>query len=138
MLLVHSVVRWLVVLFGVVVIARLALGWAQRQPFGALDARLTRWFTALFDVQILVGVLFLVWSGLATSNWARYRLEHAFLMLIALGVVHLPMRWQSLDSPARHRNTLLAFTVSLALVGLGVMLLPGGWGRPFPPMFTLP
>lgn len=138
MLFVHSVVRWAVVVFGVIVLARLLMGWLQRQSFTQTDSRLTRWFTTAFDIQILIGIVYLVWSGLADGNWSRYRLEHAFLMLVALGAVHLSMRWRKAGDLARFRNTFISFAAGLAIVLLGVALLPGGWGRPFPPALMLP
>ncbi len=138
MLLIHSVVRWAVVIFGVIVLARLLMGWLQRRDFTALDGKLTRWFTTVFDIQILIGIVYLVWSGIADGNWSRYRLEHAFLMVVALGVVHLSMRWRKAGDLTRFRNTFISFAAGLAIVLVGVMLLPGGWARPFPPAFMLP
>ncbi len=138
MLLIHSVVRWGVVIFGLVVLGRLLMGWLQRRDFTALDGRLSRWFTTLFDIQILIGIVYLVWSGIDSGNWSRYRLEHAFLMLVALGAVHLSMRWRKAGDLARFRNTFVSFAAGLLIVLVGVALLPGGWARPFPPAFMLP
>jgi hypothetical protein len=138
MLLIHSVMRWGVVIFGLVVLGRLLMGWLQRHDFTALDARLTRWFTTLFDVQILIGIVYLAWSGILTGNWSRYRMEHAFLMLVALGVVHLAARWRKAGDLTRFRNTFASFAAGLLIVLVGVALLPGGWARPFPPAFMLP
>jgi hypothetical protein len=138
MLLIHSVVRWAVVVFALIVLARLLIGWLQRRDFTPLDGKLTRWFTMAFDIQVLIGIVYLVWSGIADGNWSHHRLEHAFLMLVALGVVHLSMRWRKAGDLTRFRNTFLSFAAGLAIVILGVALLPGGWARPFPPAFMLP
>ncbi|MCS7061366.1 MAG: hypothetical protein RMN25_09400 [Anaerolineae bacterium] len=138
MLLIHSVVRWAVVVLGVAVLARLLTGWLQRRDFTQLDDKLSRWFTIAFDVQTLIGITYLLWSGIADGNWSRYRLEHAFLMLVALGVVHMSMRWRKAADLLRFRNTFLSFAAGLAIVIVGVALLPGGWARPFPPAFGLP
>ena len=138
MLLIHSVLRWVVVILGLITVVKFLVGWLQKSQFGPLDARLARWFTIALDSQVLVGIILLVWSGIATGAWPRQRFEHAFLMIVAVVVAHLSARWRTADDTTRFRNTFIAFAVSLVLVGVGVALLAGGWGRPFPPPFTLP
>lgn len=140
MLLIHSILRWIVVILGIVVIVKFAAGWLGRKPFTALDARLAMLFSMAMDIQILAGLILLVWSGVATAiGFPRYRLEHAFMMILALAAVHIPARWRKSGDAIRFRNTLLAFVLAIVFVAIGVSLLPGGgWARAFPAAFSLP
>lgn len=125
MLTVHSIVRWIVVIVGVIVAVKLLIGWLQNGKFSSLDRRLSMVFSIAIDVQILIGLITLLTMGLT-----RQRMEHAFVMILALVAVHLPMRWRNAPDAARFRNTLLSFVVALILIFIGVSLLPGGWARP--------
>ena len=139
MLLIHSIMRWALVLVAVVTLAKFGYAWLTNSSWRRLDTRLSQAFSILMDVQILIGLVLLVWSGLAGAGFPRERLEHAFIMILALVPTHLPMRWKNAPGEKRFRNTLLAYALALVLVIVGVALLPGGgWGRPFPPMFSLP
>jgi hypothetical protein len=51
------------------------------------------------------------------------------VMLLAAITAHLPMRWRAAPDPVRFRNSLFAAIGALALVILGVFILPGGWTR---------
>ena len=77
------------------------------------------------DLQVLIGLVYLIWSGLAVYGFPRYRLEHAFIMILAAVVAHLPARWKSLGDTKRFRNSFLALVVVGVLIYLGVALLPG-------------
>ena len=139
MLLIHSVLRWIVVILGIVTIVVFALGWLRKKPWTQLDTRLSMAFSIAMDVQILIGLILLIWAGLSGAGFPRERLEHAFIMVLALVAVHVPMRWKGAPDAKRFRNTLIAYVLAILLVILGVALLPGGgWGRMFPPPFSLP
>jgi hypothetical protein len=138
MLLIHSVLRWIVVIVGIVTIVLFALSWLRKKPWTALDTRLAMAFSISLDLQILVGLILLIWSGIAGAGFPRERLEHAFMMVLALVAVHLPMRWKNAPDDKRFRNSLISYVLALLFVLIGVALLSGGWGRVFPPTFSLP
>ena len=130
LLMLHSIVRWVIVLVAVVAIVKLALGWLQGGAFKGMDRGLVAGFSGLMDLQATLGIVFLLWNGLATEiGFPRHRIEHAFVMIIAAVVAHLPARWKNAADATRFRNSLLAIVVSLVLVYIGVATLPGGWNR---------
>ena len=130
LLMLHSIVRWVIVLVAVVAIVKLALGWLRGGAFKGMDRGLVAGFSGLMDLQATLGIVFLLWNGLATEiGFPRHRIEHAFVMIIAAVVAHLPARWKSAADATRFRNSLLAIVVSLVLVYIGVATLPGGWNR---------
>lgn len=133
MLPIHSLVRWIVVIVGVVTIVALILGLIQKRAFSSIDRTLTMLFSISVDIQVLLGILLLFTAGAFT----RERGEHIFMMVLALVAVHLPVRWRAAPDQARFRNTLIAFVAALVFIFVGVALLnTGAWGR-LAPLFML-
>lgn len=125
----HSDLRWLVVLVGLVLLVRLAIGLAQRQPYDKLARYLMLGFTTLVDIQVLLGLIYFIWNGIDASYWPRQRFEHLVIMLVAAGIAHLPRRWAEAPSLIRYRNNLLVVTATLVMIFVGVIVLIGGMDR---------
>jgi len=128
-LLIHSFVRWIIVLVAVIAVVKFALGWRQKAQVQPMDRGLMSGLASLMDFQVLLGVLILGVTGFAGVGFPMYRIEHAFAMLVAASVAHLPMRWRKSDRPTTLRNNLFVVVAVLALVFIGVASLPGGRSR---------
>ena len=128
LLTIHSINRWLVTLVALALLIRLIVGLARKQPFDKSAVALTGAFGGLIDLQMLLGILFLVLDGFAKTGFPPYRWEHAGIMLLAVMAAHIPARFKNSDDATRTRNTLIAVSVSLLLVFIGVGPL-GGWTR---------
>jgi hypothetical protein len=126
---IHSILRWLIVAVAVIAIARFAIGWLRKDAYDRLERALASGYAGLMDLQVLLGLIYLLATGLSGAGFPMYRLEHLVTMLVAAVVAHLPARWKSAPAPIRHRNALLGILVSLLLVVAGVAVLPGGWSR---------
>src|SRR5665213_1010850 len=97
---IHSVLRWLVLLAGLVAVARLANGYIRNHPYGAADVRSSRIFVGLLDLQFLLGLIVYATSPIihdAMKNMATamqephtrfFVAEHPMMMFIALCVAH--------------------------------------------------
>ena len=123
LLIIHSITRYLVTLVAIVLIIRLVIGLIKKQAFDKSASALTGAFSGLMDTQLLLGILFFVLDGLAKTGFPQYRWEHAISMLLAVIVAHLPAMWKKKDDAVRTRNTLIAVSVSLLLVFIGVSAL---------------
>ena len=135
LLLLHSWLRWLVVLSSVVVLARSAQGaWAGR-TFSPLDRRLGALFLSALDTQVLLGlVLYFFVSPLTPRSLSDVRafmpvaplrffaVEHIFGMLVALAAAHVG--WargkRAPTDTARHRR--IAIGVGLAVLAIVVSI----------------
>ncbi len=126
---IHSIIRWLIVVVGLIALVKFALGWLRNDRFAGMDRGLTSGFSGLIDLQTVLGIIFLLWSGLAGAGFPIYRIEHTTTMLIAAVVAHLPMRWKNAPDKIRFRNTFVVILVTAVLIFAGVMRLPGGWSR---------
>ena len=122
----HSYFRWIVVLVGLFMIVKYAYGWLGKGKFSSLDKRLSKIFPVLMDIQVTLGIILLVWDGLAGTGFPRQRLEHAFTLIIATGAAHMLRRWESVTAPKRFRKRLFVVLATFILIFLGVFLLPGG------------
>lgn len=124
---IHSVVRWLVVAVSLVALVWFALVWLRGTGNEKADRGLMAAFSGLIDLQAAIGLILIVWSGFAGVGFPRYRIEHAFIMIIAAVVAHLSMRWRNAAMRTRARNNVALIVGVLVIVYIGVSLLPQGW-----------
>lgn len=119
---IHSIVRWLLVLVTVITLVKFAIGWLQKSSFTSLDARLFDAFLGLITLQWVLGLILLI-----GMEMVRFRLEHAFMMTVAVGVAHMANRWRKAEDAIKFRNFTIILLVVMLLVFVGVMVIPGGW-----------
>ena len=131
----HNLVRWAVVLLGLVAIVMALSGtrWTPQQN------SLGRWFSLAFDVQVLLGIILLFVSPLAQSAFAdfgaamsdstlrRIVLEHPLLMIIAAVLVHVGVsRGRKTDSS---RTAAIFYVLAAIIVAYAIpwdrSLIPG-------------
>jgi len=129
LLMAHSGLRWLILLVAVVAIIKFVLGWRTGSSFKGMDRGLTAAFSGLMDLQATLGIIFLLWSGLAGAGFPGYRIGHGVIMILAAGVAHLSARWKKADDQTRFRNNVLTIIAALILVLIGIAVLPGGLSR---------
>jgi hypothetical protein len=129
LLMAHSGVRWLVLLVAAIAIAKFLIGWLGRGPFKGVDRGLMSGFSGLMDLQVTLGVIFLLWNGFSGVGFPSYRIAHAVIMIIAAVLAHLSARWKNADDATRFRNNLFVIAGSLILVLIGISVLPGGLSR---------
>jgi len=127
LLIIHSHTRWLILIVALVAIVKFAIGWLRGGSFKGMDRGLTAAFSGLMDLQVTVGLIFLIWTSLVGVPFTPNRIEHLTTMLIAAVVAHLPAMWKKSTDNIRFRNTLFCIVGALALVFVGVMRLRGGW-----------
>jgi hypothetical protein len=127
LLAIHSFVRWIIIVVAVAVIIKFAIGWAANSLFKGMDRGLASGFSGLMDLQVLLGLIYLIWNGIAVTGFPAYRIEHGVTMIIAAAVAHLPARFTNLNDKLRFQYSLIAILGSLILVAIGISFLPHGW-----------
>jgi hypothetical protein len=144
-LLIHSLMRWLVVLAGLIVIVRAISGIAGRRAWLPADNSAVRWFSISLDVQFVIGLLLYVWlSPFIRDAWADmgatmrnpplrfFAVEHITGMLIGVALAHVGGAKIKKAGEAARKHKLAAIFIGLAMV---VILLSIPWpgtpgGRP--------
>jgi len=129
LLMIHSIIRWLIVIAAAAAIVKFALGWLQGGSFQKVDRILASAFSGLMDLEVTLGIVFLIWDGIANTGFPMFRIEHGVTMILAAIAGHLPALWKNAADKLRFRQTLFCIVGALLLVYLGVALLPGGWNR---------
>ena len=127
----HSVLRWVVLVAGLLAIARACTGWTSDRQWTTADGRAGLFFTIVLDLQLLVGLLLhLVLSPLtqmAFENVAAtmgnpilrfWVVEHPFGMVIALVLAHVGrvrIR-KAVSDLSRHKLAALFFGIALVVI----------------------
>jgi hypothetical protein len=141
LLVVHSLLRWVVLLSALVALLRAFGGWTGGRQWTPADDKAGKFFVLFFDIQVLIGLLLYV--GFSPVTQAAFRdfgavmgdsvmrfwaVEHIFGMLIAVALAHIGrVRVRKLShASARHRTAAVFFGLAVL-----VMLLTIPW--PFVP-----
>jgi hypothetical protein len=144
-LLVHSLLRWVVLAVGLVVIARAIAGLTGRRNWLPGDAAGIRWFNIALDVQFLIGLLLYVWlSPFIRDAWADmaatmrnaplrfFAVEHLVGMLIGLALAHVGK--SRIDKAAgaaqKHKLAMIFFGLAMVVVLLSIPWPGTPGGRP--------
>ena len=125
-LMVHSIVRWLVVLVAVIAVVRYALVMAGKAQSSGMERGLMSGYTGLLDLNVLLGVILIIGLG----EWEAVQIEHAVTNIIGVVVAHFfAQRAKKIEDPKlKARTNLLGVVISLAIIVVGVAFV-GGWAR---------
>lgn len=140
-LMLHSTLRYFVLIFLIILIVRSFRGWQNKSPFATLDDRLSLWLFALAHSQLLLGISLyfvsprVIFSSEAMKDAAtRYWLvEHGFMMLIAITLITVGRitSKKTSDPAQKHKRLFVYNTLALGLIILAIAMS----GRGF---FSLP
>ncbi|MFN2150419.1 MAG: hypothetical protein ACK2T5_02400 [Anaerolineales bacterium] len=141
----HNVVRWIVVILGLVAVIRSFWGWLGKKEWNTTDRKIGVFFTSAMDVQLLLGViLYFVFSNwglkailekgmsfvMGESQYRFFGIEHAFYMILAVVFAHLgsmlPKKVEA--SPAKFKRAALWFFLSFLIILIAIP-----WWRPLFP-----
>jgi hypothetical protein len=120
---VHSMMRWVIIVIAVIAIIKLALGLAVNASFKGMERGLLSGFSGLMDLQAAIGVIYFIWDGIVKTGFPSYRILHMVFMILAAAAGHLPARFKSLPDKPRFQYSLFSIIVSLALIFVGISAL---------------
>jgi len=125
----HNVLRWVVLLLGVVLVVRSILGWLQKWDYQERDRKITSIFSGVFDLQILIGIILFFtkgWGGvlmnapaevMETASLRFFAVEHWTLMIVAAVLIHIGSAQvkKATESIKKYRRATVWFTIALLL-----------------------
>lgn len=115
----HAHNKFLVLLLLVATVV-VMLGTAARgRDYGKLQRALFAATHGWLGVQVIAGTILVVSMGLLP-----HRIEHLGMMLLAFGLMHLPLKWKKETGPDRAKKTGLVTLGVLALILVGILRLP--------------
>jgi hypothetical protein len=142
-LLVHSWLRWLILVAAIVALGRALSGRAGRKLWGTADERSLQIFTISMDIQLLFGLILYVGispiTAVAFQNLGAamrdpslrfFVVEHAIGMIAAVALAHVGRARvrKAATADAKHRTALLFVALSLLamLISIPWPWMPGG------------
>jgi hypothetical protein len=149
-LILHSLLRWVVLVFGLVAVVRGFSGWFGRRPWTPVDDKAGRMFVIALDVQTLIGLLLYgvlspitrtafsdMGSAMRDSVLRFFVVEHLVLMLVGLVLVHIgrARAKRGRTDQARHRTAAIFYTLGLIALLAGIPWPGMPAGRPLLPTF---
>jgi hypothetical protein len=130
-LLLHSLVRWLVLLTGLLAVLRGISGWRSRRTWTIPDERAGFWFITTLDLQFVLGLLLYValspithaafqdFGAAMQDKVARFwAVEHITGMVIAITLAHIGRAriHRSGNDQRRHKLAVIFFTLALLVI----------------------
>jgi hypothetical protein len=134
-LVIHSYLRWLVLLAGILALVRGIAGVSGRRPWGPADEAAGRWFVIGLDLQALIGfAIYFFLSPFTMSAWSDMAdtmrngplrlivVEHEVGMIVALALAHIGRARirKTADLVRRHRLAVIFFGLALLVVLLSI------------------
>ncbi len=142
-LLLHSYVRWLVVIAALAAVVKAFTGWSGKRAWGKLDDRLGFAFTLALDIQVLIGIVLYLISpdvhkafadlaaALADPELRFFALIHWVLVLAAVALAHIGRARARKAEGERRKFRTAALFYSLSILILAVAIpWPFDFGRP--------
>jgi hypothetical protein len=131
---IHSWLRWIVLVAGIIAFVRAAAGASRRTDWTSADDRAGFWFVATLDAQVLLGLILYVFlspfthkafgdiaQAMGDSRLRFWLIEHAFGMIIGLALAHVGrVRARKADSLRRHRILAIFFGLSLVAIAVSI------------------
>lgn len=126
----HSILRWFVLIFGLLAVIKAYSGWFGKKEWADLDDKLGLGFTISLDIQVLLGLLLYgvsplirtafsdMGAAMANSSIRFFLVEHFLMMVIALVLAHIGRsRAKKADTDvSKHKNAAIFFTIAMLLV----------------------
>lgn len=127
---IHNIIRWAVLLFGVLTVLNAFTGTVKKRVFTESDNKSNLLFMISCDIQLLLGLILLFgnhWmsrmQNLKTDVSVRFFImEHAFMMILAWILVHVGrvvVKKAGTDA-GKHKRMLIFFGLALLLILISI------------------
>lgn len=135
LLIIHSILRWGVLVGGLYSISRSAAGLMNKSPYTASHNRTHAIFVAFCHTQLLIGIMLYLVSpkvdaylanGFGAAMKDSYSrlivLEHVVMMVIAVALIQVgrTLSKRTADDRLRHKRTLIFFSIGMLLILLRI------------------
>ena len=143
---IHNIVRWIILILGVLAVVRALIGWFGKQAWIPADRKIGSFFATGLDIQMLLGlILYFAFSPyglkafqnadfgtvMAQSELRFFAVEHILLMVLAVVFAHLGTILPRKAEKPNQKHRLAAIWLGLALL---LILLGMPWARPLFPV----
>ncbi|UPK69206.1 hypothetical protein [Chitinophaga filiformis] len=132
LLIIHSLLRWAIVLTGLWAVIRALKGVSSKSPYTAADKKAGLFFMIFLDTQLLIGLLlyfvtsafglkaFQEYGGEVMRNGGLryYAVEHVFVAIVAIALVHIGRAKvkKTAQDAQKHKTSLIFFALALIIL----------------------
>lgn len=124
LVIIHSLVRYLILIFGIWAFLRAVMGVSSKSAYGAADAKAGLFFMIFLDVQFLLGLLlmfvspFVNFKEMSNAVIRFFTMEHTVMAIAAIAFVHIGRAKikKLTDDAKKHRTALIFFGIALLLI----------------------
>jgi hypothetical protein len=134
LLVLHSVMRWLVLVSLLYAIYRAYYGYKQKLPFMPIDNKVRHWTATIAHVQLLIGIIVYTQSatvkmlanGLSDTGHITepvcFGIIHIALMLVAIMIITIgsAMVKRKVLAADKFRTQLVYFSIALAIIFIAI------------------
>lgn len=148
----HSLLRWVIVIFGFYAILRSVIGWFTQADWTKKDDRISLAYTILLDIQLVVGIVLFLFASPITTEALRdlnligndqiaefFTIRHVIVMVIAVAFANigrmLARRIAFGFGPHRHAATWFAISMIVIFTAIPWPFMPVA--RPWLTLFGL-
>jgi hypothetical protein len=140
---IHNILRWAVLIFGILAIARAWMGWIGKREWTEKDRTLGMLFSSLLDTQLLLGLLIYFFlspitqsaikdfgNAMGINDMRFFAVEHVAFMILAVIFGHLGsiLSKKAADSVNKHKRAAIWFSLAMIAILAGIP-----WWRPLIP-----
>ena len=145
LLILHSVTRWVVLLFITLAILRSLFGYLRKRNFTGADNAVRHWTATIAQIQLMLGILLYTQSPVIKSFWslpkegihvmdlAFFSLIHILFMFVSVGILTTGSALAKRRQADKEKFSTILIWFSIALI---VIFLAIPW--PFSPLSNRP
>ena len=142
----HNILRWVVLIAGLIAVARALMGWLGRREWTRADRLSGLLFGISIDIQLLLGLILYFflspWTqavlrgnlgqAMQNSETRFFAIDHILVMFLAVVSVHFgtALARRAPEAVTKHRRAAIWFGLTLILILAGIP-----WWRPLLPLF---
>ncbi|MCA9962185.1 MAG: hypothetical protein KC443_24285, partial [Anaerolineales bacterium] len=127
----HNIVRWVVLISGLLAAGKAIMGWLGKKSWTDIDNQFGLIFTISMDVQLLLGLLlYFVLSPITTQAFSDFgaamadagarfwAVEHIFTMIVAVALAHVgrSLSKKAPDALHKHQRAAIFFTIAILAI----------------------
>lgn len=127
----HSVFRYFLLIFLILLIVRSLVGWLNKSSYSSTDEKLSLWLFIVTHMQLMLGLVLYFISPLVIfssssmkETTARYWLvEHISMMIIAIVFITLARTTakKMADASAKYKRLFIFNTIALGLIIVAIL-----------------
>ncbi len=148
LLIIHSLLRWAIVILAVVIIVKSLLGWLGKSAYSKADNLLSLFFMICADIQLLIGLTQYFFGDFMKSIRSSqnimgndinrfWAVEHISGMLMGIALIHVGriLAKKASTDTVKFKRQFIWFLLAILIIAATIPWAGMPYGRPLMPQF---